>query len=283
MRSSPQNIMKNKLNIITVILVIFVLIPQIAFASWWNPFSWKIFNRSSEVKIEKPITPPVDSINTSIQTKEESEKIKLETELEQAKAETAKAKAEAQKAQREAEIARKKLAEENLRKQQEEQAKPQIQNSQPVVVETWEQKEARDSAYADTKGWTSFTSTNALGEKRYYRKEGDLWVRKNSEAEAQETYSPYALLKYCMEQVGKYGGRIADCTGIYPEHSYSSPPAYTPPPSYTPSYIPSYTPSYTPPSLTSDAQSWRKELEEDKFKRSVCEKAGGIYISGSCI
>src|SRR3989344_4062271 len=99
----------------------------------------------------------------------------------------------------------------------------------------------------------------------YYRKEGDLWVRKNSEAEAQETYSPYALLKYCMEQVGKYGGRIADCTGIYPEHSYSSPPAYT------------------PPSLTSDAQSWRKELEEDKFKRSVCEKAGGIYISGSCI
>jgi hypothetical protein len=29
----------------TILLVCFI-IPQIAFASWWNPFSWKIFNRT---------------------------------------------------------------------------------------------------------------------------------------------------------------------------------------------------------------------------------------------
>ncbi|MBI3442456.1 MAG: hypothetical protein HY007_01705 [Candidatus Sungbacteria bacterium] len=34
-------------------------------------------------------------------------------------------------------------------------------------TETWEQQEARDFAYADIRGWTSLTSTNSLGEKRY--------------------------------------------------------------------------------------------------------------------
>ena len=41
--------MKNKLNIVTVILVAFILIPQVAFASWWNPFSWKIFYKAEPV------------------------------------------------------------------------------------------------------------------------------------------------------------------------------------------------------------------------------------------
>ena len=187
--------------ILLISIITILIIPQITFASWWNPFSWKIFNKSSEVKKEKPITPPVNPIDISIQTTQELEKIKLETELEQAKAEATKAEADAEKAQKEAGVARKKLAKENLRKQQEEQAKQQIQNSQPIAVETWEKQEARDFAYADTKGWTSITSTNALGEKRYYRKEGNQWVRKNSEAEAQVQYSP-ALSQFnaCVKQ-----------------------------------------------------------------------------------
>ena len=55
-------------------------------------------------------------------------------------------------------------------------------------TETWEDKEARDFLYADQRGWTSLTSTNASGEKRYYRKEGSQWVRKSSEYEAQQSY-----------------------------------------------------------------------------------------------
>lgn len=58
----------------------------------------------------------------------------------------------------------------------------------PTSSETWAEQEARDFAYADAKGWTSITSTNSLGEKRYYRKEGSQWVRKNSEAEIQQPY-----------------------------------------------------------------------------------------------
>lgn len=68
------------------------------------------------------------------------------------------------------------------------QSKSQIQNSQPTIVETWEQIEARDFEYANARNWTSLTSTNSLGEKRYYRKEDTQWIQKNSEAEAIQPY-----------------------------------------------------------------------------------------------
>jgi len=68
------------------------------------------------------------------------------------------------------------------------------QNNQNSL-ESWEQIEARDFVYADAKGWTSLISTNALGEKRYYRKEENLWVRKNSEAEITQPYLPAPTLQ----------------------------------------------------------------------------------------
>jgi len=37
--------------LITLFLLAFV-IPSIAFASWWNPFSWKVFNRQTVIKTE---------------------------------------------------------------------------------------------------------------------------------------------------------------------------------------------------------------------------------------
>jgi hypothetical protein len=58
----------------------------------------------------------------------------------------------------------------------------------PLSIETWAELEAKYFISADQKGWTAQTITNALGEKRYYRKEGSQWVRKNSEA---ETLQPY--------------------------------------------------------------------------------------------
>ncbi|HAS84834.1 MAG TPA: hypothetical protein DCS23_02025 [Candidatus Yonathbacteria bacterium] len=30
-----------------------LIVPQIALASWWNPFSWKIFSRPAEVRVEQ--------------------------------------------------------------------------------------------------------------------------------------------------------------------------------------------------------------------------------------
>ena len=58
----------------------------------------------------------------------------------------------------------------------------------PPPIETWAELEAKYFISADQKGWTSQIITNALGEKRYYRKEGSQWVRKNSEAEIQQPY-----------------------------------------------------------------------------------------------
>ncbi len=74
---------------------------------------------------------------------------------------------------------------------------PQVQNPQPAPIETWEQREAKGFINADQKGWGSLIMTNALGEKRYYRKEGNQWVRKNSEAEAGQAYvDPQVLEAY---------------------------------------------------------------------------------------
>ncbi len=57
---------------ILVLLLTIFIIPSIALASWWNPFSWKVFNKTPEIKIEKPITIPDKPVDTSIQkTKEE--------------------------------------------------------------------------------------------------------------------------------------------------------------------------------------------------------------------
>ncbi|HEY4479281.1 MAG TPA: DUF5667 domain-containing protein [Candidatus Paceibacterota bacterium] len=64
-------------------------------------------------------------------------------------------------------------------------------NQTPPPIETWAELEARYFVSADQKGWTSQTITNALGEKRYYRKEGNQWVRKNSEAEATQPYEDF--------------------------------------------------------------------------------------------
>lgn len=48
--------MKNQIKIVSVLLVSIIIIPQIALASWWNPFSWNIFKSLfSKPQIEIPI------------------------------------------------------------------------------------------------------------------------------------------------------------------------------------------------------------------------------------
>jgi len=76
-----------------------------------------------------------------------------------------------------------------------EKSNPQLVKPTPPPIETWEKQEVKDFAYADARGWTSLISTNSLGEKRYYRKEGTQWVRKNTEAETQQPYVPPPTLE----------------------------------------------------------------------------------------
>lgn len=59
--------MNKKLNIVLVsLLVAIILIPQMAFASWWNPFSWKVFNKKVEISSIAPAT-TTQTINTFVE------------------------------------------------------------------------------------------------------------------------------------------------------------------------------------------------------------------------
>jgi hypothetical protein len=51
--------MKNISQKIFLLSVIsFLIIPQVTFAAWWNPFTWNFFHKPTEIKIENIITPP---------------------------------------------------------------------------------------------------------------------------------------------------------------------------------------------------------------------------------
>ena len=63
-----------------------------------------------------------------------------------------------------------------------------ITSTSATPIESWKDGEAKNFPLADQKGWTSLTLTNTLGERRYYRKEGAQWVRKNTEAESQQPF-----------------------------------------------------------------------------------------------
>jgi hypothetical protein len=44
-----------KKNLICALFLAGFIIPQVTFASWWNPFTWSIFNKKAEVKIEQTV------------------------------------------------------------------------------------------------------------------------------------------------------------------------------------------------------------------------------------
>ena len=156
------------------IIMVFVF-PSVTMAAWWNPFTWKIFNWKSETKIERTIPAPIPQNTTEQKTNDQSSEIeKLKKEVEELK---------------------KKSTSVNPSPKQPTPAVIQKSNPQPTPtkvtpppIETWAELEAKYFVSADQKGWTSQIITNALGEKRYYRREGSLWVRKNSEAEIQQPY-----------------------------------------------------------------------------------------------
>lgn len=51
---------------LTIFLLSLFVLPSVALASWWNPFSWRIFNKPTEIKIEKSVvTPPESTVSAS--------------------------------------------------------------------------------------------------------------------------------------------------------------------------------------------------------------------------
>ena len=61
--------MKNKIFLsIAFFAISLFIIPQMTFASWWKPNTWKIFNRKFEVKIEQKIIATSTSNNVISQT-----------------------------------------------------------------------------------------------------------------------------------------------------------------------------------------------------------------------
>lgn len=175
--------MKNLIRFLLFVAVFALVVPQVTYAAWWNPFTWKTFSKKIEVKIERVV------VATSTQTKkteDESQKPKEEIVAESPKLDQS---LEIQKLKKEVDV---------LKKNQERIATPVPVATVPVpkspIVESWESLEQKYFIDADTKEWTSLILTNLLGETRYYRKEGVQWVRKNTEVEAAQRYvDPKAL------------------------------------------------------------------------------------------
>lgn len=68
--------MKNKIKIVSVLLVLTIIIPQIALASWWNPFSWNMF---------KKITPIVEVQKTEIVNTQDDKIVELQKQISELK------------------------------------------------------------------------------------------------------------------------------------------------------------------------------------------------------
>ena len=63
-----------------------------------------------------------------------------------------------------------------------------VLSPKPTLSKNWSELESKYFAEANQNGWINLIITNNLGEKRYYRKEGNLWVRKNNEDEIRQPY-----------------------------------------------------------------------------------------------
>ncbi|MEK7081819.1 MAG: hypothetical protein AAB905_01270, partial [Patescibacteria group bacterium] len=161
-----------------ILILSALIIPQITFAAWWNPFTWKIFKRASEVKIEKTINIPKNNLGVEFSTSSPSKQLNIIDQT-----------AEVEKLKKEVNELKKKQIPAPVFDSNQSKVKNQYGRYADLVPkESWVDLEYRYFLEADQKGWANLTITNELGDKRFYRKERNQWVRKNSEAEARQPY-----------------------------------------------------------------------------------------------
>lgn len=219
--------MKSKI-IITFAVVVF-LVPQVTFAAWWNPFSWKVFNKAPEAVLQKKIDVPSDQQKTlederlgSITKKNTQEETmgeisvteKVEKSLSLKKKIITPLKEDESLSTEKKDVEKKTtnqaLAVEKIKKtstppvkkittpenksiaavQEEKTTITKSVDTAPPHIDTWEELESKYFPEADQKQWPGLVLTNKAGEERYYRKENGIWVRKNSEAESSQPWSP---------------------------------------------------------------------------------------------
>lgn len=92
-----------------IVIVGLIVVPQITFAAWWNPFTWKIFswlsrlNTTSTVQIERGLKSIASTTQSLATSTEKTELEALKKEMEKTKTEAEKTKADAQAIRIEAE------------------------------------------------------------------------------------------------------------------------------------------------------------------------------------
>ncbi len=68
--------MKSKFPTLCLVIVLFSIIPNLAFAVWWNPFTWKIFNQEQKVNSEISQIETVKNIATTTVSLSKIESVK---------------------------------------------------------------------------------------------------------------------------------------------------------------------------------------------------------------
>ena len=148
--------MKKISQLALTILTISLILPSIAMASWWNPFSWHwkaLFNGSEQTNtIQTGTTTATTTITIAV--------VATTTKKSQPK-----------------DIVDKPIAPIKTTQVVEDSTTTQ------TLDETWEELEARWFADANQKGWTDLYINNNQGETRYYLKENNKWTRKNTREE----------------------------------------------------------------------------------------------------
>ncbi len=72
------------------IILLALIIPQFALAAWWNPFSWKIFQKEPRKVETVQLLPPTATVDTSMVVDQSAEIEKLRKEVEILKSQTPK-------------------------------------------------------------------------------------------------------------------------------------------------------------------------------------------------
>ena len=228
--------------LIVLVIGIFIL-PQIAFASWWNPFSWDIFSffhdsptRERTVASSTPpeaATTPITSseiMDTSLASSDPATYKSSDATLTKPAAIRKCPSVSCEAMRYYSETARVHVVGENTNWYQIESwddngsklrgwmikqafqttkvASPQTrtpgdanapQKQPPVLpnpslaqttVTSWVDLENKYFAEDKTKGWTSLTLTNELGEKHYYRLENGVYMQKATPEETQQPFIP---------------------------------------------------------------------------------------------
>ena len=172
---NPTEKMKTSTRLFSVLVLSILILPQVTFAAWWNPFTW--WSTPKPVPQAQPVqvattTQSTSSTTASTQNKNISPKPKP-------KISTVIITAPKQPATPVVVPVPIPIL----------QVQPQAVIT-PLPVTSWSDLETKYFADATQKNWVSLTITNANGEKHYYRYENGKWVRKDTLAEAQEAYQP---------------------------------------------------------------------------------------------